>query len=128
MGGRDREFGIDQYTLLYLKQITHKDCIAQGTQCSVAAQMGRKFRGEQIHVHVWLRPFVVCIKRSTTLLISYTLIQNKNLKNKIKTKTFCKMYCVLTQLIAPFSLKQFPLSSEAAHSTPSVPIISTIFS
>ena len=31
-GGIDWEFGVDMYTLLYLKQITNKDqCIAQGT-------------------------------------------------------------------------------------------------
>ena len=31
-GGIDWEFGIDKYTLLYLKQITNRTyCIAQGT-------------------------------------------------------------------------------------------------
>ena len=27
MGGRDREFGIDMYTLVYLKWITNKDLL-----------------------------------------------------------------------------------------------------
>ena len=27
VGGRDREFGIDMYTLLYLKRITNKDLL-----------------------------------------------------------------------------------------------------
>ena len=40
-----REFGMDMYTLLYLKWITNKDllystCIAQ---CCVAVWMGREF-------------------------------------------------------------------------------------
>ena len=38
------------------------------------------------------------------------------------------MYCVLAQLISPFSVKHFLLSSEAAHSTPSLPIIAIVFS
>ena len=44
-----REFGIDMYTLLYLKWITNKDLlysIGSSTQCCVAAWMGREFRGE----------------------------------------------------------------------------------
>ena len=44
-----REFGIDMYTLLYLKWITNKDLlysIGNSTQCCVAAWMGREFSGE----------------------------------------------------------------------------------
>ena len=39
-----REFGMDMYTLLYLKWITNKDllyCIGNSAQCYVAAWMGR---------------------------------------------------------------------------------------
>ena len=36
-----REFGMDLYTLLYLKWMTHKDyCIAQGTLLGVTWQPG----------------------------------------------------------------------------------------
>ena len=41
-----REFGIDMYTLLYLKQITNKDLlytIGNSAQCYVAAWMGGEF-------------------------------------------------------------------------------------
>ena len=38
MRGRDREFGMDRYTLLYLKWITY--CTAQGTLLSVMWKPG----------------------------------------------------------------------------------------
>ena len=39
--GRVREFGMDMYTLLYLKWVTSKNqCIAQGTLLSVKRQSG----------------------------------------------------------------------------------------
>ena len=43
MGEKDREFGMDMYTLLYLKWITNKDLlysIANCVQCYEAAWMG----------------------------------------------------------------------------------------
>ena len=47
------EFGIDMYTLLYLKWIINKDLLystGNSAQCYVAAWMGGEFRGEWIHV------------------------------------------------------------------------------
>ena len=47
--GIGREFGMDMYTLLYLKWITSKDLlhnIWNSAQCYVAPWMERKFRGE----------------------------------------------------------------------------------
>ena len=44
-----RGFGIDMYTLLYLKWITKKDLLyntRNSAQCYVAAWMGREFGGE----------------------------------------------------------------------------------
>ena len=44
-----RGFGIDLYTLLYLKWITKKDLLyntRNSAQCYVAAWMGREFGGE----------------------------------------------------------------------------------
>ena len=44
-----REFGIDMYTLLYLKWVTNKDLLysaGNSAQCYVAAWMGGEFRGE----------------------------------------------------------------------------------
>ena len=53
--GIDTEFGIDMYTLLYLKWITNKDLLystGNSAQCYVAACMGGEFGGEWIHVYV----------------------------------------------------------------------------
>ena len=44
-----REFGMDKYTVLYLKWITNKDLLCNAgnsPQCYVAAWMGRGFVGE----------------------------------------------------------------------------------
>ena len=50
MGGRDsREFGVDRYTLLYLKWITNKDPLysrGNSAQCYVAAWIGGELGGE----------------------------------------------------------------------------------
>ena len=63
-----REFGVNMYTLLYLKWITNKDCWLYSTrnsaQCYVTAWMGEEFGGEWIHVYVWLSPFTVQLKWS----------------------------------------------------------------
>ena len=56
-----REFGMDMYTLLYLKWITNKDLLyttGDSAQCYVAAWMRREFQGEWIHVYVWLSPLL----------------------------------------------------------------------
>ena len=62
-----REFGMDMYTLLYLIEIANKDLrynIWNSDQCFVVAWMGGVFRGEGIHVYVWLSPFTVHLKLS----------------------------------------------------------------
>ena len=46
-----REFGMDMYTLLYLKWIINQDLVystRNSAQCFVAAWMGREFEGEWI--------------------------------------------------------------------------------
>ena len=51
--GKIREFGMDIYTLLYLKWITNKDLLystGNSIQCYVAAWTGGEFGGEWIHV------------------------------------------------------------------------------
>ena len=66
-GGRDREFRIDVYTLLYLKWITNKIMLyntGNSAQCDVAAWMGGEFGGEWLHVYVWLSPFAIYLKLS----------------------------------------------------------------
>ena len=53
--GRDREFRMDQYALLHLKQKTNTDVaygIWNAAQCYVAAWVGGEFGGEWIHVYV----------------------------------------------------------------------------
>ena len=65
--GIDWEFGMDLYTLLYLKQITKKDLrysTGNSVQCYLAAPMGEEFGAERIHVYVWLSPFAVHLKLS----------------------------------------------------------------
>ena len=77
-----KEFGMERYTLLYLKWITNnvlQYSTGNSAQCYVAAWMGEKF-GEQIHVYVWLSPFAVHLK----LLIGCTSIQIKSFKKEKK--------------------------------------------
>ena len=60
-----REFGMDMYTLLYLKWITNKDLpysTGNSGQCYVAAWMGGELRGDWIHVYIWLSHFAVYLK------------------------------------------------------------------
>ena len=56
MGGEiPREFGMDMYTLLYLKWITNKALLystGNFAQCYVGAWMGGEFGGQWIHVYV----------------------------------------------------------------------------
>ena len=62
-----REFGINMYTLLYLKWITNMDLLystGNSAQCYAAAYMGGEFGEEWIHVYVWLIPFAVHLKLS----------------------------------------------------------------
>ena len=57
-----REFGMDMYTLLYLKWMTNKDLLYStwnSAQCYVAAWMEEVFGGEWIYVYVWLSLFAV---------------------------------------------------------------------
>ena len=67
------------YRLLYLKRISQKNLLYStwnSAQYYVATWMGGEFGGEQIHVYLWLSPFIVHLKVSHhCLLIGYT--QNK---------------------------------------------------
>ena len=79
-----REFGMDMYTLLHLKQITNKDVLystGNSAQCYVAAWMGREFGGEWIHVYVCMAESLHSSPETVSpLLIGYAPIQNKKLK------------------------------------------------
>ena len=62
-----RDFGMDRYTLLYLKWITSKvllDSTWNSARCYRAASIGWKFRREWIPVYVWLSPFAIHLKLS----------------------------------------------------------------
>ena len=62
-----RKFGMDMYTLLYLKWITNEDLLystGNSAQRYVAVWMGGGFGGEGIHVYVWLSSFLVHLKLS----------------------------------------------------------------
>ena len=65
--GTVRESGMDVDTRLCLTWRTSKDLLdssGNSAQCHGAAWMGGEFGGEWIYVHVWLRPFAVCVKLS----------------------------------------------------------------
>ena len=90
VGGKDegrnkgifREFGMDMYTLLYLKLITNKDLLYStwiSFQYYVVAWMEGEIGGEWIHVYVQLSLFAPYLKLSQNcLLIGYILIQIKS--------------------------------------------------
>ena len=62
-----REFGMDMYTLLYLKWVTFRDLLCSTwncAQCFLAAWMGGKFERGWIRVYVWPSPFTVHLKLS----------------------------------------------------------------
>ena len=62
-----REFGMDMYTLLYLKWRTNKDLLhstGDSAQGYAAAWMGGEFWGGWKNVCVWLSPFTVHLKLS----------------------------------------------------------------
>ena len=52
--GIDQEFGVDMYTLLYLKQITNKDLLYStgNSQYSAITYMGKEFLKEQLHAEL----------------------------------------------------------------------------
>ena len=60
--GRDREFEMSMYTLLYLKSISNKGLLYSTVSCSVFCDSldGKEVLGEEwTHVYVRLSPFTV---------------------------------------------------------------------
>ena len=60
-------FGINKYTLLYLKWIINKNLLCStgnSAQCYMAAWVGGKFGGEWIHVYVLQSPFAIYLTLS----------------------------------------------------------------
>jgi len=54
-GVRDREVGMDRYTLLYLKWRTNKDLLwstGNSAQCYVLVWVGGEFGGEWTHAYL----------------------------------------------------------------------------
>ena len=81
------------YTLLYFKWIISKDLLystGNSAQYYVPAWMERGFGGEWMHKCAWLSLFAVLAQNfaetTTTLLISYTPVQNVLGVKKIKIK------------------------------------------
>ena len=65
--GIARKFGLDLYTLLYLKWITPKDLLystRNSAQRHAAAWFRGEFGGEWMHVYARLIPFAVHLKPS----------------------------------------------------------------
>ena len=72
------EFGIDMYTLVYLKWITSKDLLLMELWSVLCGSLeGRAVWGRMLHVYVWLSPLLCSFETITALLISYTPVQNK---------------------------------------------------
>ena len=72
-----REFGVDMYSLLYLKWIINKNQLySTGTsaQCHMEAWTRGKSGEEWIRVYVWLSPFSLLSETITILLIGYLLL------------------------------------------------------
>ena len=60
-----REFGVNMYTLLYLKWITNKALLySTGNSVVWGSLDGRGVWGEWIYVCLWLSPFVMHLKLS----------------------------------------------------------------
>ena len=66
------EFGMNMFTLLYLKWITNKDLLystGNPAQCYMAAWMGAELWGEWIHVYIRLSPFNIHLNLSQHCLL-----------------------------------------------------------
>ena len=73
-GGKDedgegivKEFGLDLYTLLYLRWITNSDLLystGNSAQCYVAVWVGGELGEEWIHGYACLSPLALHLKRS----------------------------------------------------------------
>ena len=88
-----REFGINMYTLLYVKWVTNRDILystGNSTQCYVADWMRGEFRGEWIHIYVWLSPLAVQLKLSQQCWSAILQFKIKSLQ-KQKTQAWLKM-------------------------------------
>ena len=67
-----REFGMDMFTLLYLRWMTNKDLLystGDSAQCYMAAWIGEEFGGERIHVYV-LSAFAIYLNLSQRCLLT----------------------------------------------------------
>ena len=82
-------------------------------QCYVAAWMGGKFRGEWIHLYIWLSSFAIHHKLSQQL-ISYTLIQNKKFKKGKKKNCQSWTLVILLHLITE-KPNSSPLANPIIH-------------
>ena len=89
--GRDREFWVDMYTLLYLKWITNRFLpysTGNSGQWYVAAWMGGEFEG-RTDTYICMAESLCCLPETiTTVLPGYTKY-NQN-KNNTKWKSFRK--------------------------------------
>ena len=85
-GGKDsKEFGMNRYTLCYLKWMKQGPAVQHRELWSMPCGSldGRGVWGEWMHAYVWLSPFAVHLRLSQHgLLISYSSTQNKKVKNK----------------------------------------------
>ena len=112
------EFGINMYTLLYLKWITSKDLLYStwnSAQCYLAAWMGGEFGGECIHAYVWLRPWAADLKLlQHCLLICYTPIRKKKYKTILEDSHVSKAVMFTPQTsgnVSPFMLNWWLLKT-----------------
>jgi len=83
--GTVREFGMDMYTLLYLKRIMNKNLLCSIGNFSMLRDRldARGVWGEWIYVYVW-QSLCCSPETITKLLIGYTSTQNKKFKKEKK--------------------------------------------
>ena len=95
-----KEFGMDMYTLLYLKWITNKDLLDSPCNCSMLCGSldGRRVWG-RMDSCICISAFAVHVPESVTiLLIGYTPIQNKMVFFFFFKKSLLFISCCLREL------------------------------
>jgi len=83
----EKVWGMDMYTLLYLKWITDKDQLYatwNSAQCYVAAWMGREFGGA-MDTCICMAESLCCLPETITMLFVNQLSPHFNIKSLKKT-------------------------------------------
>ena len=87
-GGVNKEFGINRYTLLYVKQMNNKDLLystGHYIQYLVITYSGKEYE-KHIYIYICITESLCCTpETNTTLLINYTPIKKKQTNKPVNT-------------------------------------------